>query len=79
MTLEIHETETEANQFFSGKKQESQNKIEERGISGDEVEDAKNYSMFAWMKSGNPNYNTEKWEVVAVYGNVTLEVIHNGT
>ena len=80
ITLEIHETDIEAMQFFSSKKDAIHKKIEERGISGDELMDINKDSMFVWMQSqsGFEPYISTKWEVIGIYGNVTLQVIDKG-
>jgi hypothetical protein len=80
ITLETHENEVAAQAAFSTKKTEAQTTIDGRGISGDKLEDVKKYPMFVWNASDQANISgIEKWTVVGVYGNITMEVFHEGS
>jgi len=78
--LETHENEVAAQAAFTTKKTEAQATIDGRGISGDKLEDVKKYPMFVWNASDQANISgIEKWTVVGVYGNITMEVFHEGS
>lgn len=87
ITLETHETEEAAQAAFSTKKTEAQTAIDVWGISGAKLEDVKKYPMFwkypmfVWNASDTVEtiYGREKWTVVGVYGNITMEVFHEGS
>jgi len=80
ITLEIQETEADAQAAFSAKKSEAQTTIDERGISGDKLEDVKKYALFVWNASSQANIDgVEKWTVIGVYGNITMKVYHEGS
>lgn len=80
ITLKTHETEAAAQAAFSTKKTEAQATIDDRGISGDKLEDIKNYQMFVWDANAVANVSgVEFWTVTGVYGNITVNVVHNGS
>ena len=80
ITLETHETEAAAQTAFSDKKAEAQTTIDDRGISGDKLEDVKKYPLFVWNASSQANISgVEKWTVIGVYGNITVKVYHEGS
>jgi len=78
--LETHETEAAAQTAFSAKKAEAQTTIDDRGISGDKLEDVKKYPLFVWNASSQANVaGVEKWTIIGVYGNITVKVHHAGS
>jgi len=80
ITFDVHENESSAQAAFSAKKSEAQTTIDERGISGDKLEDVKKYPLFVWNASPQANIDgVEKWTVVGVYGNITMKVYHEGS
>ena len=79
ITLKTHETEAAAQAAFSTKKTEAQATIDDRGISGDKLEDIKNYQMFVWDANAVAVSGYEFWTVTGVYGNITVNVVHNGS
>jgi hypothetical protein len=80
LTLQTHETEAAAQAAFSTQKAEAQTTIDDRGISGDKLEDVKKYPLFVWNASTQANISgIEKWTVVGVYGNITMRVYHEGS
>jgi hypothetical protein len=80
ITFETHETEAAAQTAFSAKKTEAQTTIDNRGISGDKLEDVKKYPLFVWNASSQANISgVEKWTVIGVYGNITVKVHHAGS
>lgn len=80
ITFETHETEAAAQTAFSAQKMEAQTTIDNRGISGDKLEDVKKYPLFVWNASSQANISgVEKWTVIGVYGNITVKVHHAGS
>ena len=80
ITLQTHETEAAAQTAFSDKKAAAQATVDHRQVSGDKLEDIKKYPLFVWNASTQANMSgVEKWTVIGVYGNITVQVYHEGS